>query len=117
MRPDQPVLVVLVVLVALVASGLFACGERPPATRVSDSVDLTPRLPAPTDDALPCNTDMDCPVLACGPCTPGTAITHQLVTGPGCAENPCKDPAAICREHRCVVHSDTAEDPPPAPSP
>lgn len=104
------------VLVALVACGLLACGERPPPTRVDGSAEPpAPRLPVPTDDALPCNTAIDCPVLACGPCTPGTAITHALVSGPACAKNPCKNPAAICREHRCEVHPDTAVDPAPSP--
>lgn len=60
------------------------------------------------NDAISCNVDSDCPVLACGPCTPELVITKALLDGPDCSKNPCKNGAPYCNaKHVCAVHPST----------
>jgi hypothetical protein len=59
-----------------------------------------------------CRTDTDCPHLACGPCTPGTPITKEMLGGPACAVNPCLDASAVCSaDHRCEIGPGTRKNP------
>lgn len=118
----------LVLLVSLLACGALACAERPPGSQEAPASPATapagpakapatsPAVPArppapPAGEALPCTADADCPVLPCGPCEPGTPITPELLSGPSCARNPCKNAASVCKERVCVVHPDTVKDP------
>ncbi|HEY6985430.1 MAG TPA: hypothetical protein VH375_05070 [Rhodanobacteraceae bacterium] len=67
---------------------------------------------APPDKALDCRTDKDCPVMACGPCTPGTPITKAMSAGPSCAVNPCLDASAVCNaQHHCEIGPGTRKNP------
>jgi len=89
-------------LVVLLAA--LACGHAlavPPANDV-----------APATEAVACRTDADCPHLACGPCTPGTPITNEMLGGPSCAVNPCLDASAVCSvKHRCEIGPRTRKNP------
>ncbi|MGK3992752.1 hypothetical protein [Sorangium sp. So ce1024] len=61
---------------------------------------------------ISCTTDADCPVLPCGPCTPGTPITKELVAGPACAANPCRNASSTCdARRRCIVGPGTEKNP------
>jgi hypothetical protein len=61
---------------------------------------------------LACRSDADCPVLACGPCEPGTVITKDMLDGSECYRNPCTHTAAYCNaDHLCAVHPKTEKDP------
>lgn len=72
----------------------------------------TLEAPAPAASGpIACKVDADCPVLACGPCTPGTVITRERMNGPDCARNPCKNAASSCTDQVCVVHANTERDP------
>ena len=60
--------------------------------------------PAKADDPVRCRSDAECPVLPCGPCTAGTLITRERLTGVACYVNPCRPPKAMCRaDGLCVV--------------
>jgi hypothetical protein len=68
--------------------------------------------PAASDEPLDCESDKDCPVMACGPCTPGSPITHAMHPGPSCAVNPCLDASAVCNaQHRCEIGPGTRRNP------
>jgi hypothetical protein len=80
---------------------LMACVDRPSVPRAEAA-----------GAGISCKTDADCPVLACGPCTPGTVITKDMTQGPSCAVNPCLNAAATCNpQHVCVIHAQTAKNP------
>jgi hypothetical protein len=54
-------------------------------------------------DPIPCETDKDCPPIACGPCTPGTPVTTAN-SGFDCKVDPCIDGGAVCSaDEVCVV--------------
>jgi hypothetical protein len=83
-----------------------ASSQPPPSTSSPPTPSARPRGP------VPCNADADCPHLACGPCTPGTPITYELLSGPECVVNPCNNPSATCNaQHICVVGAGTTKDP------
>jgi len=68
--------------------------------------------PVASDEPLECRSDKDCPVMACGPCTPGSPITHAMFPGPSCAVNPCLDASAVCNAgHHCEVGPGTRKNP------
>ena len=68
--------------------------------------------PNVSDDPLDCQADKDCPVMACGPCTPGSPITHAMQFGPSCAVNPCLDASAVCNaQHHCEIGPGTRKNP------
>jgi len=68
--------------------------------------------PSTSDAPLECRSDKDCPVMACGPCTPGTPITHAMYPGPSCAINPCLDASAVCSaQHHCEIGPGTRKNP------
>ena len=68
--------------------------------------------PAASDAPLECRSDKDCPVMACGPCEPGSPITHAMYPGPSCAVNPCLDASAVCNaQHHCEVGPGTRKNP------
>lgn len=70
-----------------------------------------PKKPGP-DDPFPCQTDKDCPPIACGPCTPGTVLTEGN-SGRSCVRNPCKPGGAVCGADKvCVVRPDAKAIPP-----
>ncbi|HEY0135938.1 MAG TPA: hypothetical protein VGB85_17755, partial [Nannocystis sp.] len=72
----------------------------------------TPPDPDPSvDEGIACKVDADCPVLGCGPCTPGTPVTRRRLDGPACDVNPCEDAASVCTNQVCVVHPGTHKDP------
>jgi len=59
-----------------------------------------------------CESDAECPHLACGPCDAGTPITHSMLGGPECAVNPCLDASAVCNdEHTCEIGPHTRRNP------
>lgn len=66
---------------------------------------------AATTAGLPCKVDSDCRTPACGPCTPGTPITRETLSGPECYRNPCKNPGAACASGQCVIGPKTEKDP------
>ena len=60
---------------------------------------------------VPCQTDADCPPLACGPCTPGKVITRDR-GAINCAINPCLDARAVCGPAgACVVNAEARKNP------
>jgi hypothetical protein len=66
----------------------------------------------PAGEGIACASDKDCPVMACGPCTPGTPITKAMFPSPSCAVNPCLDASAICNnERRCEIGPRTRKNP------
>ena len=68
--------------------------------------------PDVSDAPLECRSDKDCPVMACGPCTPGSPITHAMYPGPSCAVNPCLDASAVCNAaHHCEIGPGTRRNP------
>ena len=68
--------------------------------------------PVASDEPLECRSDKDCPVMACGPCEPGSPITHAMYPGPSCAVNPCLGASAVCNgQHRCEVGPGTRRNP------
>jgi hypothetical protein len=78
------------------------------------AADVAPPKNSPdaSDEPLECRTDKDCPVMACGPCTPGSPITHAMYPGPSCAVNPCLDASAVCNaQHRCEIGPGTRKNP------
>ena len=89
-------------LFALYAAGTCAADRTPPKD--------APGVPA--DDAIECRGDKDCPVMACGPCTPGTPITKAMFPAPSCAVNPCLDASTVCNaQHRCEIGAGTRKNP------
>jgi len=59
-----------------------------------------------------CESDAECPHLACGPCEAGTPITHSMLGGPECAVNPCLDASSVCNEkHTCEIGPRTRKNP------
>ncbi|HEY6894475.1 MAG TPA: hypothetical protein VI258_09925 [Rhodanobacteraceae bacterium] len=59
-----------------------------------------------------CESDADCPHLACGPCEAGMPITREMLGGPECAVNPCLDASAICNaRHACEIGPRTRKNP------
>jgi hypothetical protein len=67
---------------------------------------------APPDAAVDCRSDKDCPVMACGPCTPGTPITKAMFPAPECAVNPCLDASTVCNaQHHCEIGPGTRKNP------
>ena len=60
---------------------------------------------------VPCQTDADCPPLACGPCTPGEIITTDG-GAVSCTINPCLDARAVCGPAgACVVNAEARKNP------
>jgi hypothetical protein len=58
-----------------------------------------------------CQSDADCPVLACGPCDPGKVITKDMLDGPECYRNPCIHTGPYCNpDHLCAIHPKTEWD-------
>jgi hypothetical protein len=83
----------------------FGCDDRSSAPRGA-----SPATPPST--TYSCKVDEDCPGLSCGPCTPGVLVTKDLVYGPQCAVNPCKDSRSTCgAQHLCVIGPKSANDP------
>jgi hypothetical protein len=108
-------------LLALVLfHAVSACGiamAAPPASG-DRAVVAVSRTAAPADDGaaagegIACQTDADCPHLACGPCEAGTPITRDMLGGPSCAVNPCLDASAVCSaQHRCEIGPRTRKNP------
>ena len=70
------------------------------------------RAQPPEGTPLACRTDADCPTPACGPCTPGAALTRERVFGMACAVNPCLNPRSVCGpQGRCMVGSGVTPNP------
>jgi hypothetical protein len=89
-----------VLSIALVCAA-SASGQQPAASS-----------PAAETDGIVCRADADCPVMACGPCTPGSPITEAMRNGPSCAVNPCLDGSAVCSaDHRCEIGPRTRKNP------
>ena len=64
------------------------------------------------DEAVRCESDADCPRLACGPCDAGTPITRSMRVGPECVVNPCLDASAVCNaQHVCEIGPRTRRNP------
>jgi hypothetical protein len=64
------------------------------------------------DEPVRCESDAECPHLACGPCDAGTPITRSMLGGPECAVNPCLDASAVCNEkHTCEIGPRTRKNP------
>lgn len=82
---------------------LAACDDAPaPAT------ESTKRSTDDPSATLPCDADDDCPPLACGPCTPGRAVTVKD-TRTDCKTDPCErgHGGSVCGpDHVCVVRPD-----------
>jgi len=104
-------------VVSLVVHAAFGCGialaAAPPK---DDGAAIAAATPTNKDESaaqgVACATDADCPHLACGPCTPGTPITKEMLGGPECAVNPCLEPSAVCSaEHRCEIGPRTRKNP------
>jgi len=55
-----------------------------------------------SDDPDKCESESDCHLGACGPCTSGTPITQAEVMKE-CVVNPCPSAQAACANHVCVV--------------
>lgn len=76
-----------------------------------------PAIAAPRDAMDPhepvrCESDADCPHLACGPCEAGTPITPSMLGGPECAVNPCLDASSVCNDrHACEIGPRTRRNP------
>lgn len=65
-----------------------------------------------SDEPIPCQTDADCPGIACGPCSPGKIVTEREVKR-DCKTNPCLDARLVCTEAKvCAVHADAKPKPP-----
>jgi hypothetical protein len=65
-----------------------------------------------SDAPIPCETDEDCPPIACGPCTPGEVLTNEN-SGFDCKMNPCVDGGAVCGANKvCVVRPGAKPRPP-----
>jgi hypothetical protein len=60
--------------------------------------------------SIRCQSDADCPGLACGPCDPGKIITSDMIEEKAeCYVNPCRNPRSYCNpEHLCAIHPQTA---------
>jgi hypothetical protein len=111
-------LVTRVAVVGVIALAWIACAQRPApggsgeAPPVVTAPGRATASPAPTPaDAIGCKSAADCPRLACGPCTPGTPITRDLLGGPSCFRNPCRNAESACEAGRCVVGPKTEKDP------
>ena len=64
------------------------------------------------NEPVRCESDADCPHLACGPCEAGTPITNAMLGGPACAVNPCLDASAVCNaKHTCEIGPRTRKNP------
>jgi hypothetical protein len=62
-------------------------------------------------DSIPCETDVDCPRSACGPCTPGQVFTRANFRV-DCGMDPCAGAGSVCsEEHFCVVGPATRKNP------
>jgi hypothetical protein len=75
--------------------------------------DPQPEDPQPEapDGPIPCNSDEDCPTLACGPCGPGEVVMRHDVEI-DCFQNPCDGDRSVCGpDHVCVVGPDTKRSP------
>jgi len=73
----------------------IGCADGSPAPRRASPFDPGP--------PIPCQTDADCPALACGPCTPGEPFTRERATV-DCKQDPCMDGGSVCGpQHVCVV--------------
>ncbi len=83
----------LAILAAAVLVPVLACGKKEGGTRA--------HAPSP-DDPVTCKVDSDCPILACGPCTPGETVTQRYAMTE-CHHNPCMGHKAVCRDGVCVV--------------
>ncbi|MGH8173901.1 MAG: hypothetical protein ACREPX_12225 [Rhodanobacteraceae bacterium] len=108
------------VLSLAVAVAVSACGVSLAANAAKDdrAAVAPPETSAPMNESaataqgVMCQTDADCPHLACGPCTPGTPITKEMTGGPDCAVNPCLDASSVCTaEHRCEIGPSTRKNP------
>lgn len=89
-------------MMSLAAASMLACNT---AERKSSGS-------PPSDAPMPCQTDKDCPGLACGPCTPGKVVTEKNSSF-DCKMNPCEVAGAVCSaEHICVVRPDAKSRPP-----
>jgi hypothetical protein len=67
---------------------------------------------AKADEPVRCESDADCPHLACGPCDAGAPITQAMLGGPACAVNPCLDASAVCNaQHTCEIGPRTRKNP------
>lgn len=65
-----------------------------------------------SDEPIPCQSDADCPGMACGPCSPGKVVTEREVKV-DCKTNPCIDARLVCTEAKvCAVHADAKPKPP-----
>ena len=59
-----------------------------------------------------CESDAECPHLACGPCEAGTPITRSMLGGPECVVNPCLDATSVCNDrHTCEIGPRTRKNP------
>lgn len=64
--------------------------------------------PPGTREPVPCESDADCPRLACGPCTPGRELT-QWDIHIDCKMNPCDNGDSVCGPANvCVVSPGTS---------
>ena len=98
-------------LVLVHAAFAYGVAFGAPATAGSDKPAATSKDES-AGEGVACRTDAECPHLACGPCTPGTPITKEMLGGPECAVNPCLDASAVCSaEHRCEIGPRTRKNP------
>lgn len=83
-----------------------------------DSADTStktdPKATRAPDAPMPCETDKDCPPIACGPCTPGEVLTDEN-SAFDCKMNPCVGGGAVCGADKvCVVRPGAKPKPPRA---
>lgn len=78
---------------------------------VSPAIAAPPGIEKP-DEPVRCESDRDCPNLACGPCDAGAPITNAMIGGPECVVNPCLDASAVCNEKKtCEIGPRTRKNP------
>ena len=110
---------ILMVRLLFVAVFILGCAKRSepkPDPQDAGSPQPAPTsiphpAPVPPQKPIPCSIDRECPMLPCGPCTPGLVITQELLFGmPECYKNPCANVVPSCSpQKQCVVSAKVAK--------